>query len=828
MLKSFFICNLFCIVISIEGRSQSSTQQANSPVVYHPASEDKESWQRLNLWLSSTFILAVKEGQIDLDSCLYMTSRSLGLSRYSILAEGIDDPELFALSRWVDRRQPKDGFNLLAQAKGKKHLQLLILLGSYYAFQPGSYFLYKDSVEHYLSKAVSESTVLKEERLGRLALCLLGKIYVQVNNTKGDSIYNQLINRCREAGDKETEARAFAYRGIYTAPMPATFQQKIADLQKATDLYHSLKNAEGEINTLTDIGYLLVVSGQLQSANDILLKALQLAEAIHYPYTHYNTDALAMATVFEGKFGEPLKYALQTIKVAEDNRDSIGWAYFYSRLYLLYKTGGEKEKECEDLWHKALDRFIRDGNATLYNHFVDEINHMNAQSQGVEALKLITDIAKKVPPSSFTEWYYYHMALAICYDNLHQFDLAKMHLSKADSMETKAEAFRGPLRRSIINSEYGYINYNQGDYREAKKYFEKYLSNSSSPGRDLRSDLYVYRCLIKIDSALQDNSAGLVHFKKYTQLLDSNFRVSKIRQAEELQVIYQTQEKENQISYLNQRAKLERANLKQATLVKNLTFAGTIAVFIIALLLYRQNRVKQRNNNMITYKNEQLQHLLTEKEWLLKEIHHRVKNNLQIVMSLLNSQSAYIDNEPALTAIHDSQHRVHAMSLIHQKLYGSENVSSIDMPVYIRDLVSYLANSFETGQRIRFEYDIKPLEMDVSQAVPLGLILNEAITNSIKYAFPDGRNGVIAISLSNTTPNHYLLSISDNGIGMPPQSGDKKPGSLGMSLMKGLSEDLDGALSIESNTGTTIKISFIHDTGIKKPSTLATSFISSN
>ena len=171
----------------------------------------------------------------------------------------------------------------------------------------------------------------------------------------------------------------------------------------------------------------------------------------------------------------------------------------------------------------------------------------------------------------------------------------------------------------------------------------------------------------------------LVHYKKYTQLLDSSFRVTKIRQAEELQVMYQTEEKENQIALLNQQSKLEQANLKQATLVKNLTIAGIIAALIIAGLLYRQSRLRKKNNTVITHKNEQLQHFLTEKEWLLKEIHHRVKNNLQIVMSLLNSQSAYIDNEPALTAIHDSQHRVHAMSLIHQKLYNSENVSSIDM-----------------------------------------------------------------------------------------------------------------------------------------------------
>ena len=118
--------------------------------------------------------------------------------------------------------------------------------------------------------------------------------------------------------------------------------------------------------------------------------------------------------------------------------------------------------------------------------------------------------------------------------------------------------------------------------------------------------------------------------------------------------------------------------------------------------------------------------------------------------------------------------------------------------------------------------------MDVSQAVPLGLILNEAITNSIKYAFPDGRSGIISISLSNITPHHYLFSISDNGIGIPSHVKNKKPGSLGMSLIAGLSEDLDGNFSIENNNGTTIKISFVHDQGVKRPNTLAASLISSN
>jgi len=185
-------------------------------------------------------------------------------------------------------------------------------------------------------------------------------------------------------------------------------------------------------------------------------------------------------------------------------------------------------------------------------------------------------------------------------------------------------------------------------------------------------------------------------------------------------------------------------------------------------------------------------------------------------MSLLNSQSAYIDNEPALTAIHESQHRVHAMSLIHQKLYNSENTASIDMEMYIRELVSYLRDSFNTGQRIRFELNVEPLDLDVSQAVPVGLILNEAITNSIKYAFPENRKGTIRIEMSKDPQKHYFLCIADDGVGMASHFAGEKPGSLGMSLMAGLSADLDGTFSIENDGGTVIRITFEYDLDTKR------------
>jgi two-component system, sensor histidine kinase PdtaS len=815
MLKTLLLCMLCVLLMLARGQSPSSIQPGVPGYSYHPPQEEKESWQRLYLLLSSTFINVVNEGQIDLDSSLYMASRSLGLSPFSILAEGIDNPDLFSRSRWIDKREPATGMSLLSNAKDREHLELLILLGSYYAFQPRTYQGSWDSAAYFLTRAVNEGKSLKEEKLKRQALCLLGKIYVQISHSKTDSLYESLINECRKAGDKRTEARALAYRSRYTAPTVATLQSKIDDSRKAVDLYRILRDIEGEINALTDIGYLLTVTGQLQPAKDTFLKALELAEAIHFPYTHYNAQALSMITTFQGKFGEPLRYTLQTIKIAESCRDSIGWGYFHNNLALLLKAEGRR-KEGLEITQRAIKRFIIDRNPSVYNLLIDVINDMDEAGQAKEALELTMNISKDVnEPRTFTDQFFYHYALAVCYLNLNRLNVAETHIIKMDSLETMAEAIRGPLRRSAIHSLRAVVSFKRGRYREAKEYFEKHFITPSVGMRDLTNDLSTYRWLIIVDSALGDNLSMVSHYKKYAQLIDSNFKVTKVRQAEELQVLYQIQEKEHEIAMLTKQTKLEKANSDQATLVKNLTFAGAFGVVIISGLLYRQNRLRRKSNEVITRKNKQLEDLLgsqdrliKDKEWLLKEIHHRVKNNLQIVMSLLNSQSVYINNDAALTAIHDSQRRMHAMALIHQRLYQSENISAIVMPEYINELVSYVQDSFDAGNRIAFEQTIDLVDLDVSQAIPLGLIINESIVNALKYAFPGGRKGVVSIRLSYEGDDHLLLEVSDNGVGLPSDRIIEQHNSLGLDLMRGLTKQLNGRFSIESNKGLHIAVRF--------------------
>jgi two-component system, sensor histidine kinase PdtaS len=148
------------------------------------------------------------------------------------------------------------------------------------------------------------------------------------------------------------------------------------------------------------------------------------------------------------------------------------------------------------------------------------------------------------------------------------------------------------------------------------------------------------------------------------------------------------------------------------------------------------------------------------------------------------------------------------MSLIHQKLYTSDDVTTIQISAYIHELVSYLSDSFNSGPKVRFELEIEPIELDVAQAIPLGLILNEAITNSLKYAFPNNRAGLISIKFEQLGDHIFNLTVEDDGIGLMPNFNTEKVSSLGMKLMKGLSTEIHADLKIVSECGTAISLTF--------------------
>jgi two-component sensor histidine kinase len=199
---------------------------------------------------------------------------------------------------------------------------------------------------------------------------------------------------------------------------------------------------------------------------------------------------------------------------------------------------------------------------------------------------------------------------------------------------------------------------------------------------------------------------------------------------------------------------------------------------------------------------------LKEKEVLMKEIHHRVKNNMSVVSSLLRLQSSRVEDEHYRAMFNDSISRIKTMASIHEKLYQSEDLSKIIFSDYIKDTVNNIYKSYSPGSNIKLVTDIQEITLRISAATPCGLIVNELITNSMKYAFPEGREGEIRVSLQINEKGEIELKVADNGVGMPEGLDFENSDSLGLTLVNALVGQLQGNIELSGEKGTEYKITF--------------------
>jgi PAS domain S-box-containing protein len=206
---------------------------------------------------------------------------------------------------------------------------------------------------------------------------------------------------------------------------------------------------------------------------------------------------------------------------------------------------------------------------------------------------------------------------------------------------------------------------------------------------------------------------------------------------------------------------------------------------------------------------EKLKSSLREKEILLKEIHHRVKNNLQIISSLLNLQSGHIHDPRALEVFKEGQGRVRSMALIHEKLYQSDDLARVDFYEYISNLAAYLFRSYEVNSgAVRLNVESEDVMLGVDTAIPCGLIINELVSNSLKHAFPGGGSGLINITLRPAGPERLTLAVSDDGVGLPPGFDVRNTPSLGLQLVNTLARQIGGEVEVTGGAGAEFRITF--------------------
>ncbi|MBS1665520.1 MAG: sensor histidine kinase [Bacteroidetes bacterium] len=560
---------------------------------------------------------------------------------------------------------------------------------------------------------------------------------------------------------------------------------------------------------------------KVEQAERELNLVLGAYKARGYQKLQHVYEMLAEAAKLKFDLHNELAYRIESVNSAEAVNDTAQQDYYYAKLSLVYADLHMYDTSAtwilKALQHLRKQKRLLDYYGDLSLLIYDYIKAGRPQ----QAIAFLEKTVIEVPPLNLAHRVDLNEMFGNCYAAMKEYGRAEqyyMEMMKDYRITSFNKTFYVQESQALID----FIHYYQvlatfylniKQYTKAGPYIAKVLE--LPPGKVRPITLYQFHEMqFEVDSASGNYISAIQHFQLHKKINDSLFNVTKSRQITDLQLKYESDKKNQSIRLLEAQAKSEHVELQNVSLQRNITIGGVAMLLIIAILAYNGYRNKQKSNwelqikqAEINQQNKSLQGLLQEKEWLLREVHHRVKNNLQIIISLLNAQSDFLDNPSAVHAIQESRERMQAIALIHQKLYQPGHGPKIDMFSYIQDLVSYLESSFTGARRIYFQLDVEDISLDVSQAVPLGLILNEAITNAVKYAFPDGRKGGIEIVL-HQRGGSILLRITDDGVGLPAGFNMNGNNSLGMQLIRLFAEQLEGKLHMCGEKGVEISLIF--------------------
>jgi two-component sensor histidine kinase len=332
--------------------------------------------------------------------------------------------------------------------------------------------------------------------------------------------------------------------------------------------------------------------------------------------------------------------------------------------------------------------------------------------------------------------------------------------------------------------------------------------------------LKLSRILSTTYKELNNSEEALKYLEIYTGLNDSILNEEKMKEFTQLDMSFKFRQEQirdslNQLQ-INQEIKYRHEKELQAQKQAKLVFAfTTVFIILIALFIFMYARRSKKQAEILNEKNSLINKSLEEKELLLKEIHHRVKNSLQLASSLLELQSKNIQDEKVRESIHEGQERVRAIALIHQKLYQNENLTNIDFNEYTTLLTNDIQKIYPANDEVTIDIDIANMSFDIDTAIPLGLILNELITNAFKYAFINKKDNHISISIKKDVEDKYLLTVKDNGTGSAIPIDINSTSSLGLRLVKRLTKQLHGSLTYTCQNGCNFQI-FFKDTKQRK------------
>ncbi len=318
-----------------------------------------------------------------------------------------------------------------------------------------------------------------------------------------------------------------------------------------------------------------------------------------------------------------------------------------------------------------------------------------------------------------------------------------------------------------------------------------------------------YKSIADAYAAKNDFGNAFRYNKLHEALKDSLLNEENSRQINEMNAVYEKDKQQQRIGELTTKVSTTEEKAEKNRQLRNFFLLSSVFLLVLAGFAFYAYRINKKKNALLAMQQQEIQQALNEKEVLMREIHHRVKNNLQVVTSLLNLQSHYIDDEKAYSAVQAGRNRVQSMALIHQFLYREvSNLTSLRIKDYISELLTYIEDSNEKDSvSIILQQSIDDVELDIDTVVPLGLIINELVTNAYKYAFAGRSSGMIRVSFTRQPDtNGYLLRVADDGIGMQQELTLQKSRSFGYRMIRAFTEKLEGKLTFNIENGTVVSL----------------------
>ncbi|QHS59244.1 sensor histidine kinase [Chitinophaga agri] len=752
---------------------------------------------------TGNFLYGVSQGRIDKDSAMIYSCDIYQLSKLTPYNEDYKTGKDYPGQALIDAGKVEQATQLLNSIKGTPRLQLLAELGNYYLHRAGADKDDLAAASKYANLLLQESTNATDPFWQVQAYWLLGNTGAQARDLeKSQGYFVQAVALCRKTGNEPLLGRTLLYQAD-ALPPGAPQKENIFREVTAIAKKHHLPILEHRTLSISSLEHLqsnpALVEKEVQ-------RLMEIQKEIGFLHNQFGNYTLSFLHLVKADAIGTLKYTEMVMNDMVATKDTAFSAIYCMRQANL-KSNTKNYDEALYWCDRALSvPLTKETQLVWYRAFIYRVSVLRWMDRPAAAVQYADSFSRIHPPlddldkmlltaetaASYEELGNEKMAL----ENYLQFlDLAQHfppHFTYGETMQGYSMVANFYLKKKAFGA--------------AKQYASLILAHplvKSSPADLARA----YTILFKVDSATGNYASAISNLQQYQLYTDSVYSLNQRKAMDALTVRYETQKKDQDIRILKQDSQLQKAQLSRSSMIGRITLGGIALLLIIVGLLYNQYRIKRKSSLDALARNTVLQQLLDEKEWLLREVHHRVKNNLQTIVSLLESQSAYLEND-ALLAIQESQNRIHAMSLIHQKLYHDENVSSVNMGNYLPELIQYLRQSYNVRNNVCFNVQVDEIELDVSQAIPLGLIVNEAITNAIKYAFPRGATGQsisVALLAEDTRAQLY---VADNGIGIKPAVLAARAHGLGLKLIRGLAKDIEAELNINGDNGTTITISF--------------------